>query len=69
MVHALAMLPRSYKEANKELTAEHRLTPEQLDLLIKLGYPPVQAELQKNQEAMLELSERAKDNKLFIDFD
>jgi hypothetical protein len=40
-----------------------------LDLLIKIGYPPIRQELQNIQEAIIELSEKASENKLFISFD
>jgi hypothetical protein len=69
MVNALAILPKSYKGANQEVREEDRLKPEHLDLLIKIGYPPVRQELKNIQEAIVELSEKASENKLFISFD
>jgi hypothetical protein len=69
MVDALAIIPKSYKDANQEVREEDRLKPEHLDLLIKIGYPPIRQELQNIQEAIIELSEKASENKLFISFD
>lgn len=69
MVDALAIIPKSYKDANQEVREEDRLKPEHLDLLIKIGYPPILQELQNIQEAIIELSEKASENKLFISFD
>lgn len=66
---ALVMLCQSYREANAQLIVEDQLKPEHLNLLIKLGYSRIAAGLQGVQDSVINLSNRAKANKLYLSFD
>lgn len=68
-VDALRMLFRAFKAANAELAANQQLKPEHLDLLIKVGYTKIGPELEDIQRSVIQLSERAEANRLFITLD
>jgi hypothetical protein len=64
-----SVLLESFKKANAQVSADEQLKPEQLDLLIKIAFVQIGPELQKIQSAIIQLSEKAKANELFIRLD
>ena len=63
------VLLESFKKANAQFSADEQLRPEHLDLLIKIAFGQIGPELQKIQSAIIQLSEKAKANGLFISLD
>jgi hypothetical protein len=57
------------KEANVQVRADRQFNSEQVDLLIKVAYSRVGSELQKIRNNIVELSQRAKANRLFVSLD
>jgi hypothetical protein len=68
-VGSLKMLIASFKAANEQVGADKQMTPEQLNLLIEIAYSQIGLEIQKTQNAIVQLSEQANANELFISFD
>lgn len=68
-LEALKGLLGAFKAANAQVGPGQQLKPEHLDLLIKVVYPQIALELRNIRSAIIQLSERAKANKLFICFD
>jgi hypothetical protein len=65
----LKFLITSFRTVNEQLDASKQMKPEHLDLLIKIGYPPIGSGLQDTQKVIVKLSEKAKNNQLFVSFD
>ena len=64
------MLIASFKAANEKFAAPDQMTPEQLDLLIEISYMNAgRLEVQKLQNAIIQLSEKATNNELFMSLD
>jgi len=68
-VEATSMLPKAFIEANAEVEAKDRLTPEQLNLLTRVGYPLADRALKSLQTGLIHLADRARNNDLFVSFD
>jgi len=66
---ALKSLIEAFRKANEQIGVDEQIKPEHLDLLIKIGYPPIRRELLNTQRAIIELSEKATNNELFVSFD
>jgi hypothetical protein len=68
-IDATAMLPTAFIEANAQLEAKSRLTPDQLNLLIEVGHPLADRVLKSLQTGLIHLADRARNNDLFVSFD
>lgn len=68
-LEAFKGLFEAFKAANAQVGENEQLKPEHLDLLIKIAYSRIGLELQNIKSAIVQLSERAKANKLFFSLD
>jgi hypothetical protein len=68
-LRALKMLISAFKATNAQLGANEQLKPEHLNILIEIGYQQIGSALENIQGAIIHLSDRAKNNKLFIFLD
>jgi hypothetical protein len=68
-IEATSMLPKTVLEANMQVEAKDRLTSEQLNLVIKVGHPFADRKLKTLKAGLVQLSDRARKNDLFVSFD
>jgi hypothetical protein len=68
-VGVLKTLIASFRGANEQVDEDKQMMPEHLDLLIKIAYGHIAIELQKIQNAIVQLSEKAEGNELFMSLD
>lgn len=65
----LKLLLQAFREANAQVGADEQLTPEHLDVLIKIAYQQIASELENIRTSICDLSKQARNNKLFISLD
>jgi hypothetical protein len=68
-IEGSAMLPRAFIEANAGLGEKNRLTPDQLNLLVRLGHQLTDERLKGLLAGLISLADRARNNDLFVSFD
>ena len=64
---ALTTMLSSVERVNAQVKKEEQLTSERVNLLIKIAYQSTRVELETTQNAIVQLSDKAKANKLFME--
>jgi hypothetical protein len=69
MVDAIEMLLKASREANELVAANERLQPEQIDLLLKIGFVPSGTAIERVRHDLIQLAGLAEADDLFLVLD